>query len=227
MHAAARLHWPPRCVSSVARAAAGAARVRLKCAASRVAIPRASQFHEHVQFHEQVDFEWDDLRRREEHRLAETPNAACAPEVSAESQLEAWERHHQLHANAPLPFFRERRYLVHQFPQLRASPLRVLEVGCGNGSSTLPVLRANADARVHATDVSPAAVALTRAAAQRAGFEDRVTTAAVGAADPAGGVAAGAASSVSAVATPSASTPRSIGQSWCARPEASSGTHLP
>ena len=54
MHAAARLHWPSRCVSSAARAAAGAARVRHMCSASRVAIPRASQFHEHVQFHEQA-----------------------------------------------------------------------------------------------------------------------------------------------------------------------------
>ena len=144
-----------------------------------------------MRFHEQTDFEWDDLRRREEHRLAETLDAACAPEVSDESQLEAWERHHQLHANAPLPFFRERRYLVHQFPQLLASPLRLLEVGCGNGSSTLPVLRANPDARVHATDVSPAAIALTRAVARREGFEDRITTAAVGALDPAGGVASG------------------------------------
>ena len=54
MHAAARLHWPPRCVSSAARAAAGAARVRHMCSASRVAIPRASQFHKHVQFHEQA-----------------------------------------------------------------------------------------------------------------------------------------------------------------------------
>ena len=96
MHPAAGLHWRPRRVSSVARAAAGAARVRLICTASRVAIPRASQFHEHVQFHEQTDFEWDELRRREEHRLAETADAACAPEVSVESQLEAWQRHHQL-----------------------------------------------------------------------------------------------------------------------------------
>ena len=190
-HGALRAARPLRENWRQGRAAAGAARVLLKCTASRAAVPCASRLREHVRFHEQTDFEWDDLRRREEHRLAETLDAACAPEVSDESQLEAWERHHQLHANAPLPFFRERRYLVHQFPQLLASPLRLLEVGCGNGSSTLPVLRANADARVHATDVSPAAIALTRAVARREGFEDRITTAAVGALDPAGGVASG------------------------------------
>ena len=76
-----------------------------------------------------------------------------------------------------MPFFRERRYLLHQFPLLHQSPLRLLEVGCGNGSSVLPVLRTNAAARVHATDISPAAVALTRAVVERAGLGDRLTTA--------------------------------------------------
>ena len=37
-------------------------------------------------------------------------------------------------------------------------PPRVVELGCGVGSSLLPVLKANPKARVIATDVSPAAV---------------------------------------------------------------------
>ena len=118
MIAAVRLCRSPR-VFSAARA------VRLSTVGSRPAIPREGQFHEHVQFHEQVDFDWEDLRKREEHRLSETSDTAT--EVSDESQLEAWERHHQRHANAPLPFFRERRYLAHQFvrrPRLEPPPCR-------------------------------------------------------------------------------------------------------
>ena len=37
-------------------------------------------------------------------------------------------------------------------------PPRVVELGCGVGSSLLPVLKANPGARAIATDISPAAV---------------------------------------------------------------------
>ena len=44
-------------------------------------------------------------------------------------------------------FFKERRYLLAEFPCLLRDNLTVLEVGCGSGSSALPVLRANGSAR--------------------------------------------------------------------------------
>ena len=59
---------------------------------------------------------------------------------------------------------------------LGATPLRVLEVGCGNGSSALSVLRGNERAHVHATDPSPAAVEQTRGAIHAAGFGRRLST---------------------------------------------------
>ena len=52
------------------------------------------------------------------------------------------------------------RYLLLEFPALMRTdpPPRVVELGCGVGSSLLPVLKANPGARVIATDVSSAAV---------------------------------------------------------------------
>ncbi len=62
------------------------------------------------------------------------------------------------------------RYLLLEFPSLAnsAQPQHVLEIGCGCGSSLLPVLKANAAARVTATDLSPTAVRLFCDAAERA-----------------------------------------------------------
>lgn len=61
----------------------------------------------------------------------------------------------RLHAHRLSP-----RYLLLEFPALKRTdpPPRVVELGCGVGSSLLPVLKANPGARVIATDVSPAAV---------------------------------------------------------------------
>ena len=78
-------------------------------------------------------------------------------------------------------FFKERTFLLLEFPMLRAErgadgPLRVLEVGSGNGSSVLPLLSGNAQVHVHATDPSPAAVEQTRLAVDAAGFGARLTT---------------------------------------------------
>ncbi len=54
-----------------------------------------------------------------------------------------WERFYLSHPSAR--FFKERRYLLREFPVLaqQAPPKLVLEIGCGCGSSLLPVLKAN------------------------------------------------------------------------------------
>ena len=88
------------------------------------------------------------------------------------------------HAAAPSLFFKERRYLLDQFPMLQAPPpegeavLRILETGCGNGSSVLPILKGNAHAAVHATDPSASAVEQTAAVVRRCGdaLAQRLTT---------------------------------------------------
>ena len=51
-----------------------------------------------------------------------------------------------------------------------------LEIGCGCGSSLLPVLKANPSCRVTGTDLSPTAVHMFEQAAVKAGIAaDRVT----------------------------------------------------
>lgn len=55
-------------------------------------------------------------------------------------------------------------------------PQHFVELGCGCGSSLLPVLKANPTCRVTGTDLSPTAVDMFKAAAGRAGIQaDRVS----------------------------------------------------
>ncbi|XP_042423591.1 uncharacterized protein LOC122011265 [Zingiber officinale] len=50
-------------------------------------------------------------------------------------------------------FFKERRYLLKEFPELIriSDPVKVLKVGCGNGSTVLPILRAKQNITVYAS----------------------------------------------------------------------------
>ena len=71
--------------------------------------------------------------------------------------------------------------LLLEFPMLREvcgarGPLRVLEVGVGNGANVLPLLSGNPTLRVHATDPSGAAVEQTRSVAEGEGLGARLTT---------------------------------------------------
>ncbi|KAG6528209.1 hypothetical protein ZIOFF_010360 [Zingiber officinale] len=52
--------------------------------------------------------------------------------------------------------FKERRYLLKEFPELIriSDSVKVLEVGCGNGSTVLPILRAKQNITVYACDCS-------------------------------------------------------------------------
>ena len=57
-----------------------------------------------------------------------------------------------------------------EFPCLMQPNQHVFEIGCGCGSSLLPILKANATSRVTATDLSPTAVRLFCEAAEIAGI---------------------------------------------------------
>lgn len=65
------------------------------------------------------------------------------------------------------------RYLLLEFPDLcKLEPPQVIaEIGCGCGSSILPVLKANATCRALVSDVSPTAVEMVTAAAVKAGID--------------------------------------------------------
>lgn len=52
-------------------------------------------------------------------------------------------------------------------------PQHFLEIGCGCGSSLLPVLKANPTCTVTGTDLSPTAVHMFESAARKAGIAQR------------------------------------------------------
>ncbi|XP_028770679.1 methyltransferase-like protein 6 [Neltuma alba] len=128
------------------------------------------------------DFEWEELRAEIEadpcfryHLLPFEPSSSWR---QAETDVNAWEQFHSRHSSGK--FFKERRYLVKEFPELLSCGKNaVLEVGCGNGSTALPILRANKDVIVYACDCS--SKSLKRAqevigSATIGSFEDRFHT---------------------------------------------------
>ena len=122
---------------------------------------------EHVAFHH-ADFCFEAHRQAVEASRCAGAGIAAAPLAEHEASA-SWDAFHRQHAGAA--FFKARRYLLAEFPQLRkrGQELTVLELGCGNGSSCLPLLLANPDVRVVACDFATAAVAATRQAVTHAG----------------------------------------------------------
>ena len=115
--------------------------------------------------------------------------ASTAEEVAERvvEQGDTWERFHRK-VNSTARFFKEKRYILQEFPGLLdPTTRRVCEFGCGNGSSTTPILSGNPNARVHATDPSATAVEITRTVCENLGVADRLTTEVQSADGPLGG----------------------------------------
>ncbi|KAJ7547936.1 hypothetical protein O6H91_08G110400 [Diphasiastrum complanatum] len=105
------------------------------------------------------DFEWDSLRQQIESSdayLRLKTDLCRKRDVTEETNAAqtAWDQFHQRHSKGL--FFKERRYLLKEFPELnnQVKSLKVLEVGCGNGSTIIPILKANKAAIVYACDLS-------------------------------------------------------------------------
>ena len=104
--------------------------------------------------------------RREDHVHPYSSSSRCplppgAPSPAAQLEAEAAHRWELYFRRNPASF-KDRNWFNAEFPELlRAST--VLEVGCGIGSTVLPLLRLNPAARVWACDLAPRAVELTRA----------------------------------------------------------------
>jgi methyltransferase-like protein 6 len=106
----------------------------------------------------------EEARRR---RVALLPPPFAALDASA-SRAQAWHKFHSRHAGR---FFHPRHYLLSAFPELASlGRSSVLEIGCGNGSNVFPILSANPDTTVFASDITPAA--LRTLLQQRAEGED-------------------------------------------------------
>mmetsp|Transcript_58160 Transcript_58160/g.94022 ORF Transcript_58160/g.94022 Transcript_58160/m.94022 type:complete len:492 (+) Transcript_58160:77-1552(+) len=57
-------------------------------------------------------------------------------------------------------FFKDRHYLGHEWPQLKEPNISVLDLGCGVGNTTLPLLALNPSIKLWSCDFSPNAVIL-------------------------------------------------------------------
>lgn len=118
----------------------------------------------------------------------QAPTAEAAAKSAQPAQSD-WELFYQAHPTAR--FFKERRYLLLEFPCLAPpSQLRhVVEIGAGCGSSLLPILRAQPEARATACDVSSTCLDQLNAAVKLLGMEpERCSTFVADGTDPALGV---------------------------------------
>ncbi|XWS58386.1 hypothetical protein CRYUN_Cryun08bG0029900 [Craigia yunnanensis] len=117
-----------------------------------VSAAEASEYHS-------KDFNWETLRQEIETdpslNYHIVPFASPQPEEQhSKDSIKAWQNFHVQHSSGK--FFKERRYLLKEFPELVscADGCKVLEVGCGNGSTALPILRGNEKIILYACDCS-------------------------------------------------------------------------
>ncbi|KAK9735253.1 hypothetical protein RND81_04G194000 [Saponaria officinalis] len=103
-----------------------------------------------------TDFEWHSLKSEIENNpsLSYHLSPFQSSSLSSSSSSQSWSHFHSRHSSGK--FFKERRYLLKEFPELLscADYSKVLEVGCGNGSTVLPILRAREKINVYACDCS-------------------------------------------------------------------------
>ncbi|GJY04669.1 methyltransferase-like protein 6 isoform X1 [Tanacetum coccineum] len=121
---------------------------------------------EETEYHSN-DFDWEELRQRIENDPTLTyhfqPFTRHHHQSVTSSSLDSqsWNHFHSRHSTGK--FFKERRYLFKEFPELASceEPSKLLEVGCGNGSTTLPILRCKENILVYACDCSTEALERT------------------------------------------------------------------
>ncbi|CAN6917222.1 hypothetical protein Bca4012_089404 [Brassica carinata] len=118
------------------------------------------------------DFEWEFVKNLVEndpslsHHLQEQHLVDSSSFSSSDSK--PWQDFHSRHSSGK--FFKERRYLLKEFPELVlcGENTKLLEVGCGNGSTVLPLLRGSKNITVYACDCSSEALVRTKENINRA-----------------------------------------------------------
>ncbi|CAI2738904.1 unnamed protein product [Dicrocoelium dendriticum] len=113
---------------------------------------------------------WDDVHWTEEVKeravelVSTNTNEKLPPEVREiyeKNSSKYWDQFYRLHENR---FFKSRSWLPTEFPELfntvceSADRSVIFEVGCGTGSTTLPIIRDTKNTFVYASDFSPEAV---------------------------------------------------------------------
>ncbi|XP_010528788.1 PREDICTED: methyltransferase-like protein 6 [Tarenaya hassleriana] len=121
------------------------------------------------------DFEWEELKNlvesdpslshhvrfRHDHE-SQGHDLGEDRDSFAQVDPQAWQNFHARHSSGK--FFKERRYLLKEFPELlpHGENSKLLEVGCGNGSTVLPILRGCQNLTVYACDCSTEALVRTK-----------------------------------------------------------------
>jgi len=132
-----------------------AAQTTSNASPTKTKTPIAGAYHDH-------DFDYQELRALAEPTLQDIP--LLAPEERARPKptpCQAWDGFFLLHAEKS-SFFKTRRYLALEFPELLDGlPQRcLLEIGCGYGSSLAAVMEANPTLQCFACDLSATALRL-------------------------------------------------------------------
>ena len=137
--------------------------------------PPAAEYHD-------CDFDFKE-HEKEMQPLLNALNQQAPAASPVISGLE-WDEFYKAHTRAR--FFKERRYLLLEFPMLAVAqpPQHIVELGCGCGSAILPVLRANPTASATVCDISPTCITQLQDAAVSAGIGDRLRAFSANAADP-------------------------------------------
>lgn len=114
------------------------------------------------------DFDWREhaarmrillQSQRASARLLQTDKDATVSPAAADVDSLSWESFYASHSTAR--FFKARRYLLLQFPYLLSakSSIHVCEIGCGYGSSIIPILKHVPSCTSTVCDVSPTSIA--------------------------------------------------------------------
>ncbi|KFK35617.1 hypothetical protein AALP_AA4G014500 [Arabis alpina] len=110
------------------------------------------------------DFEWEFLKNLVENDPCLSHHIHTHEQEEDEDgpDSQAWQDFHARHSSGK--FFKERRYLLKEFPELLSCGhnSKLLEVGCGNGSTVLPILRGGNNISVYACDCSSEALVRTK-----------------------------------------------------------------
>jgi len=114
-----------------------------------------------------ADYDWEEAAARRQARCCGADAPQLAPEevvtqlTKAETLATSWEDHYKRHENR---FFKARAYLSGAFPMLETVKLKpeksfhAIELGCGTGSSIVPLLKAYENLSATVVDVSQTAI---------------------------------------------------------------------